>query len=180
MDTNIPDGKPENPVTRYPRPPFPKQQQPWPGLCSRMDPRPDHGEKSYKGSGRLEGRKALITGGDSGIGRAAAIAYAREGADVVINYLPAEEPDAREVLDLIKAEGRKGVGIPGDIKDEEFCKRLVSEAVRELGGSTSWSTMRDARSLTSRSARSPRPTSTRRSRRTYTRCSGSPRPRTST
>jgi len=134
MDTNIPDGKPENPVTRYPRPPFPKQQQPWPGLCSRMDPRPDHGEKSYKGSGRLEGRKALITGGDSGIGRAAAIAYAREGADVVINYLPAEEPDAREVLDLIKAEGRKGVGIPGDIKDEEFCKRLVSEAVRELGG----------------------------------------------
>ena len=134
MDTNIPDGKPANPVTRYPQPPFPKQQQPWPGLCSKMDPRPDHGEKSYQGSGRLKGRKALITGGDSGIGRAAAIAYAREGADVAINYLPAEEPDAREVLDLLEAEGRKGVGIPGDIKDEEFCRRLVSEAVRELGG----------------------------------------------
>ena len=134
MDTNIPDAKPANPVTKYPQPPFPEQQQPWPGLCSNMDPRPDHGEESYKGSGRLKGRKALITGGDSGIGRAAAIAYAREGADVVINYLPAEEPDAREVLDLIKAAGRKGVGIAGDIKDEAFCKRLVSEAVRELGG----------------------------------------------
>jgi hypothetical protein len=99
-----------------------------------MNPKPDHGETSYKGSGRLKGRKALITGGDSGIGRAAAIAFAREGADVVINYLPPEEPDAREVLEIIRAEGRKGAGIPGDIKDEAFCKRLVSEAVREMGG----------------------------------------------
>ncbi|HEX4781599.1 MAG TPA: SDR family oxidoreductase [Usitatibacter sp.] len=128
------DGTPPNPVTEYPKPPFPKQQQPWPGLCGKMDPKPDHGEASYKGSGRLKGRKALITGGDSGIGRAAAIAYGREGADVVINYLPAEEPDAREVIELIRKEGRKAHGIPGDIKDEAFCKRLVSEAVRELGG----------------------------------------------
>jgi NAD(P)-dependent dehydrogenase (short-subunit alcohol dehydrogenase family) len=118
----------------YPEPPFPKQQQPWPGLASKMTPRPDHGETSYRGAGRLKGRKALITGGDSGIGRAAAIAYAREGADVAINYLPAEEPDAREVVQLIRAEGRKAVAIPGDIKDEAFCKKLVADAARELGG----------------------------------------------
>jgi NAD(P)-dependent dehydrogenase (short-subunit alcohol dehydrogenase family) len=99
-----------------------------------MNPRPDHGETSYKGTGRLVGRRALITGGDSGIGRAAAIAYAREGADVAINYLPVEEPDAREVVQLIKAEGRKAVAIPGDIRDEAFCRRLVADAVRDLGG----------------------------------------------
>jgi NAD(P)-dependent dehydrogenase (short-subunit alcohol dehydrogenase family) len=99
-----------------------------------MDPRPDHGETSYKGSGRLAGRKALITGGDSGMGRAAAIAYAREGADVAINYLPAEEPDAKEVIALIKAAGRKAVAIPGDLRDEAFCQKLVAETVRQLGG----------------------------------------------
>ncbi|MBD2756670.1 SDR family oxidoreductase [Spirosoma sp. BT704] len=108
--------------------------QPFPGLVSKMNPRPDHGETSYKGSGRLAGRKALITGGDSGMGRAAAIAYAREGADVAINYLPAEEPDAKEVIDLIKKEGRKAIAIPGDLRDEAFCKRLVDEAVKGLGG----------------------------------------------
>lgn len=134
MDTNIPQGTPPNPVTKFPKPPFPKQQQPWPGLCSKMDPRPDHGETSYKGSGRLNVRKALVTGGDSGIGRAAAIAFAREGADVAINYLPAEEPDAQEVIKLIEAEGRKGVALPGDIRNEAFCNHLVAEAVRELGG----------------------------------------------
>jgi len=108
--------------------------QPFPGLASQMDPRPDHGETSYKGSGRLAGRKALITGGDSGMGRAAAIAYAREGADVAINYLPAEEADAKEVIALIKAAGRKGVAIPGDLREEAFCQKLVAEAVRQLGG----------------------------------------------
>jgi NAD(P)-dependent dehydrogenase (short-subunit alcohol dehydrogenase family) len=123
-----------NPVTEYPRPPFPKQQQPWPGLASRMTPKPDHGETSYKGSGRLIGRKALVTGGDSGIGRAAVIAFAREGADVAFNYLPAEEPDAREVVELIRAAGRKAVPLPGDIRTEAFCQKLVGDAVRELGG----------------------------------------------
>jgi NAD(P)-dependent dehydrogenase (short-subunit alcohol dehydrogenase family) len=124
----------EDPTTKHPKPPFNPQLQPWPGLASKMDPRPDHGETSYKGSGRLAGRKALITGGDSGMGRAAAIAYAREGADVAINYYPTEEPDAKEVIDLIKKEGRKAVAIPGDLRDEAFCKRLVEEAVRGLGG----------------------------------------------
>jgi len=123
-----------NPVTEYPKPPFPEQQQPWPGLASKMMPRPDHGEESYKGSGRLAGRKALITGGDSGMGRAAAIAFAREGADVAINYLPAEEPDAQEVIGLIKGAGRKGVPLPGNITDERFCEKLVADAARELGG----------------------------------------------
>jgi NAD(P)-dependent dehydrogenase (short-subunit alcohol dehydrogenase family) len=124
----------EDPTTKYPQPPFKKQEQAWPGLASKMDPRPDHGEKSYKGSGRLKGRKALITGGDSGMGRAAAIAYAREGADVAINYYPNEEEDAQEVVKLIKAEGRKAIAIPGDLRDEAFCKKLVEEAVKGLGG----------------------------------------------
>ncbi len=121
-------------VDSYPVPPFKQQPQPFPGLVSEMHPLPDHGEKSYQGSGRLEGRKALITGGDSGIGRAVAIAYAREGADVAINYLPAEESDAREVVALIKQAGRKAVAIPGDITEEAFCKKLVKQAAEELGG----------------------------------------------
>jgi NAD(P)-dependent dehydrogenase (short-subunit alcohol dehydrogenase family) len=121
-------------VDKHPRPPFKEQTQPWPGLAGKMTPKPDHGEKSYRGSKRLVGRKALITGGDSGMGRAAAIAYAREGADVVINYLPAEEPDAREVIQLIKDAGRIGVPIPGDLRDPKFCRQLVSEAVETLGG----------------------------------------------
>jgi len=124
----------QDPTTKYPRPPFPGQSQPWPGLASKMDPRPDHGEKSYRGSGRLAGRKALITGGDSGMGRAAAIAYAREGADVAINYYPTEEPDAQEVIALIKAEGRKAIAIPGDLRNEQFCTELVAKAVEGLGG----------------------------------------------
>jgi NAD(P)-dependent dehydrogenase (short-subunit alcohol dehydrogenase family) len=124
----------DDPRTKYPRPPFKEQTQPWPGLAGKMSPQPDHGEKSYRGSGRLAGRKALITGGDSGMGRAAAIAYAREGADVAINYLPAEEADAREVIQLIKEADRNGVGIPGDLREEAFCQRLVAEAHQKLGG----------------------------------------------
>ena len=123
-----------DPRDKYPKPPYKKQSQPWPGLASQMDPPPDHGETSYRGSGRLAGRRALITGGDSGMGRAAAIAFAREGADVAINYLPAEEPDARQVIALIKAEHRIGLAIPGDLRDEAFCRHLVAEAVRGLGG----------------------------------------------
>ncbi len=124
----------EDPTTRYPKPPFKGQSQPWPGLASKMDPKPDHGETSYKGSGRLAGRKALVTGGDSGMGRAAAIAFAREGADVAINYLPAEEEDAREVIALLKADGCNAIAIPGDLRDEAFCTQLVARAVQELGG----------------------------------------------
>ena len=123
-----------NPRDIYPKGPFPRQPQPVPGLASRMQPRPDHGEETYRGSGKLIGRKALVTGGDSGIGRAAAIAYAREGADVAINYLPVEEEDAREVLKLIRKAGRKAVAIPGDIRTEAFCRELVQRAVAELGG----------------------------------------------
>lgn len=106
---------------------------PWPGLAGKMDPRPDHGEASYTGSGHLTGPKALITGGDSGIGRA--IAYAREGADVAINYLPAEEPDAQEVVALIKKAGRKAVATPGDLREEAFCKKLVGKSLPHPKGS---------------------------------------------
>ncbi|MGO4353120.1 SDR family oxidoreductase [Rhizobium sp. RAF36] len=124
----------EDPTTKYPKPPFQRQSQPFPGLAGKMDPKPDHGETSYKGSGRLAGRKALITGGDSGMGRAAAIAYAREGADVAINYLPDEEFDAKEVIALIEKEGRKGVALPGDLRDQAFCEKLIEDAVKGLGG----------------------------------------------
>src|ERR1700759_1314092 len=105
------------PDKTYPAPPFAKQTQPWPGLACRMQPPPDHGEASYVGSNRLAGRKALITGGDSGIGRGGAIAVAREGADVAINYLPQEEEDAKAVVALIEQAGRRAVALPGDLRD---------------------------------------------------------------
>ncbi|WP_420136778.1 SDR family oxidoreductase [Sphingomonas sp.] len=128
-------GAPTAPLTaNYAKPPLPEQRQPWPALASKMTPRPDHGETSYKGSGRLAGRKALVTGGDSGIGRAAAIAFAREGADVAINYYPTEEPDAREVVDLIRQAGRKAVALPADIRTQGACQKLVTDAMRGLGG----------------------------------------------
>jgi NAD(P)-dependent dehydrogenase (short-subunit alcohol dehydrogenase family) len=117
----------------YPQPPFPPQQQPMPGTTARMQPRPDHGETSYKGSGRLQGKKAVITGGDSGIGRAVAIAYAREGADVVIAYL-SEHDDAKEVKELIEKEGRKAVLVAGDLQDAAHCRSVIQRAVDELGG----------------------------------------------
>lgn len=123
-----------DPRTKYTNQPFPEQRQPWPALQSKMTPRPDCGETSYKGSGRLAGRRVLITGADSGIGRAAAIAFAREGADVAINYYPTEEPDAREVKVLIEQAGRKAVLLPADIRTERACTKLVADAVRQLGG----------------------------------------------
>ena len=123
-----------NPRDKYTSEPFPEQRQPWPALQSKMTPVPDCGEQSYKGSGRLAGRKALITGADSGIGRAAAIAYAREGADVAINYYPSEEPDARQVVELIRAAGRKAVALPADIRTQAACEKLVADAVKGLGG----------------------------------------------
>ncbi len=125
---------PQDPTTQYHTGEYPKQKQPSPGVQAKMTPVPDCGEKSYVGSGRLKDRKALVTGGDSGIGRAAAIAYAREGADVAINYLPAEEEDAQDVKALIEAEGRKAVLIPGDLSDETFARSLVHKAREALGG----------------------------------------------
>lgn len=125
----------QNPTTQYPQPTYPdqKNQQP-PGHSAAMNPRPDHGESSYRGSGRLTGRKAIVTGGDSGIGRATAIAFAREGADVLLNYLPEEQSEAEEVANLVREAGRKAVLVPGDITDEAFAKSLVTRAVEELGG----------------------------------------------
>lgn len=115
------------------RPPLPEQQQPVPGSTEAMSPRPDHGEESYKGSGRLKGKKAVITGGDSGIGRAVAIAFAREGADVLISYLPEEEEDAQESARWVEQAGRKAVLVPGDIQEADHCRAIIDTAVKELG-----------------------------------------------
>ena len=124
----------QDPREQYPKPPFEKQPQSAPGLAQKMVPVPDHGETSYVGTGRLAGRKAIVTGGDSGIGRAAAIAFAREGADVAIVYLPSEESDAKEVIDLIEKSGVKALALPGDIKNESFCKSLVEKTAGTFGG----------------------------------------------
>lgn len=123
----------QDPLSQYPGPEFPRQHQSEPGLSQDMVPTPDHGEETYEGFGRLKGRKAVITGGDSGIGRAAAIAFAREGADVVIAYLPQEQPDADETLRHIKDAGVKGVGISLDLSSEETCQKLIDESVAALG-----------------------------------------------
>ncbi|QTG82442.1 glucose 1-dehydrogenase [Arthrobacter crystallopoietes] len=110
------------------------ETQEYPGFTEEMEPRPDHGEDSYKGNDRLKGKKALITGGDSGIGRAVALAFAREGADVAISYLREEEEDGQNCLDLILAEGRTALGVPGDVRDEDYAKSAVAETIDELGG----------------------------------------------
>jgi len=125
---------PQDPTTQHPAPEQPAQQIAHPGLTGDMQQHPDHGEDTYVGSGRLEGKRALITGGDSGIGRAVALAFAREGADVAISYLPEEEDDAQETVRLVEAAGRRAVTCPGDIRDEAFCGELVERAVQELGG----------------------------------------------
>ncbi len=124
----------QDPVSQYPKPPFPRQKQSEPGLAKAMKPKPDHGETSYQGSGRLRGRKAIVTGADSGIGRAVAIAFAREGADVVLGYLPSEEADAKEVIALVEATGQKAVAAPLDVSQEPNCQKLISLAIQKLGG----------------------------------------------
>lgn len=125
----------QDPTDQYANPDINKNQtQAEPGVDTKLDPPADHGEHSYKGSGRLKGRRALITGGDSGIGRAVAIAFAREGADVAISYLPAEESDAQEVLALIKDAGQKGLALPGDLSDESFARGLAEEVASHFGG----------------------------------------------
>jgi len=124
----------QDPRSLYPPLTIPNQEQPEPGLDAELTPQADHGENSYTGSGKLKGRKALITGGDSGIGRAVAIAFAREGADVALNYLPEEEEDAKATASIIEESGQKSVLIPGDLKDSAFCKSLVEQTAKELGG----------------------------------------------
>ena len=124
----------QNPVTRYPSISPPKQDQPEPGLDRDLEPQTDRGEKSYRGTGRLAGRKALITGADSGIGAAVAIAFAREGADVALSYLPVEEPDAQKIVGLIRDCGQKAVPLPSDISEAKAARDLVAKAVEELGG----------------------------------------------
>ena len=123
-----------DPTKRYPRIAPPEQSQPWPGIAGRMQPPPDLGIDTYRGSGRLTGRKALITGADSGIGAAVAIAYAREGADVALSYLPQEQSDADDVMRVIRDAGRTAIGIPGDVTDRQYCRHLVDRAATELGG----------------------------------------------
>ena len=123
-----------DPRAQYPKPPFPKQPQEKPGFDHKMEPKADHGEDSYKGFGRLKGRKALITGGDSGIGRAVAIAYAREGAEICINYLPEEKEDADWVCDLLEGEGHTVHRMPGNLTDKEFCNSLIKDAHEKMGG----------------------------------------------
>ncbi|GHH82087.1 NAD(P)-dependent oxidoreductase [Kitasatospora indigofera] len=125
---------PQDPAGRYPRPDFAEQSQPHPGSGARMDPEPDHGEDSYRGSGRLVGRRALITGGDSGIGRAVALAFAREGADVAFCHLAAEEEDAGVTARLVEGAGRRALAVPGDLREEQFCADLVTRTVEALGG----------------------------------------------
>lgn len=125
----------QDPTTQYTKagPEFQQQQQE-PGLQKKMNPVPDTGEDTYQGTGRLTGRKAIVTGADSGIGRAVAIAFAREGADVVLSYMPEEEADAKQVLKLVQEAGRTAIAIPGDLKDEEYCEQLIDTAVKQLGG----------------------------------------------
>lgn len=122
-----------DPRQRYPKPPFDQPKIPHPGLEADMRATPDHGEKSYRGSGRLTGKVALITGADSGIGKAVAIACAREGADVAFSFLPEEEKDARETSHWVKEAGREALEIPGDLRDENYCRELVERTVKELG-----------------------------------------------
>jgi NAD(P)-dependent dehydrogenase (short-subunit alcohol dehydrogenase family) len=125
--------KQQDPKEQYPQPEFPEQEQEHPGLDSEMQPEPDYGYETYRGYGRLEGKATIITGGDSGIGRAVALAFAREGADVLLSYLEEEEPDAQETARIVEEAGKKAVKVPGDIVEEDQCRKIVERAVEEFG-----------------------------------------------
>lgn len=129
----IQDPRPVDPKAQEPKPDYPQEKIGWPGSEAEMAPRADHGEESYRGLGRLLDRVALITGGDSGIGRAVAIAYAREGADVLVSYLPEEEPDAEETCRWVEEAGRRSVKLPGDIRDERHCGQMIERAFADFG-----------------------------------------------
>ena len=154
----------------YPKPPFPAQKQSMPGSTDAMHPRPDHGETSYKGSGKLKGMKAVITGGDSGIGRAVAIAYAREGADVLIAFLN-ETEEANEVGKLVEKEGRKAVLVAGDLQNAEHCREVIKKAISDLGGLDILVNMRPTKPRSRTSATSPMRNGKRPSGSTSIRCS---------
>jgi NAD(P)-dependent dehydrogenase (short-subunit alcohol dehydrogenase family) len=133
MTTTIQDPEVRDPRTAEPKPPYDQDKIPVPGSEKQMDLKPDHGEESYRGLGRLKDRVALITGGDSGIGRAVAIAFAREGADVAISHLPEEKKDAEETTNWVERAGRKGLALSGDIRDEQHCKEMIRRTVKEFG-----------------------------------------------
>src|SRR3954454_19285511 len=125
--------KQQDPMNQYPQPEFPEQELEYPGLESQRDPKPDYGEKTYRGSGRLEGKATIITGGGSGVRRAVALAFAREGADVLISYLEVEESDAQETVRVVEESGKRAVAVPGDIRDEGHCQEIAEQAVQEFG-----------------------------------------------
>jgi NAD(P)-dependent dehydrogenase (short-subunit alcohol dehydrogenase family) len=134
MTANKENNDQQNPKSKYPQPPFPKQKQEFPGTEAAMEPKADHGQESYVGSGKLTNKKAIITGGDSGIGKAVAIAFAREGADVLISYLSdMEDADAQDTASYVEKEGRKCILMKGDITSEEHCKKIVDQAVEAFG-----------------------------------------------
>ncbi|MCK1797443.1 SDR family oxidoreductase [Streptomyces sp. XM4193] len=128
------DNAPNDPTTLHPRPPFPDQSEPYPGHTGNLSPRPDHGEHSYRGSDRLLDRRALVTGGDSGIGRAVALAFAREGADVALTCLPEEEEEGQEAAELVRAAGRTALVLTADLREEQVCREVVDRTVEKLGG----------------------------------------------
>ena len=128
-----PQKQQRNPKDRGPKPPFEEPGQSFPGLEEKMRSKPDHGEESYRGNGRLQGKTALITGGDSGIGRAVAIAFAREGADVVLSCLPEEKAEAQDAAGWIEKAGRKAFTLPGDLQDQKWCRTLVERSIEEFG-----------------------------------------------
>lgn len=123
----------QNPTEKYSQPEYPQQEQAHPGLESQMEPEPDYGERSYRGSGKLEGKATIVTGGDSGIGRAVALAFAREGADVLFTYLAEEESDARETIRVVEEAGKKAVAVSGDLQSESYCKEIIERAAEEFG-----------------------------------------------